>query len=189
MSSTPALESHEARGETSEFQDVYDTHFVIAEARLELVGIRYTPAGRISEGVFPGKPARFIWSLHPESDGDYSGTVWLQLRFIPREDGPESQAVLTAQLVDIPVMSLFGLNGTWARALGSVGVIVALVITLDDLLPWIWRRYQARMLNSSRGTPKSSVMRDRVSRASNSVRKNSQVLEIIVYDSFLDFEL
>lgn len=127
-----------------QFRDVYDTHFVIAQARLDLAGVDSTPAGQVSEGLFPGKPARFDWSLHPAEEGRFPGTVWLHLSFMPVDNGPESRVVLTAQLIEIPVVSLWGLSGTWARVLGSVGIVVALAVSLDELLPRFWKSLPAR---------------------------------------------
>ena len=138
------------------YQDVYETHFVVAEARLELAGMAYAPTGQISEGLLPGKPAAFFWQVRPPQAGESRGTVWLHLRYLPLDGGEEARRVLSAQIVEIRAVSLFGLSGRWARVLGSVGVIVGAALGLNELLPWIWVQYEKRKNKDLPGDPLDS---------------------------------
>jgi hypothetical protein len=141
---TPDTTSGQAPGESLPVEDVFDSHYVIAEARLEIADMAYAPVGQISEGLFPGRPVYFVWQVRPDEPGDYQGTVWLHLSYVPIDGGPESRAVLSAQRIDIQAVQLLWFGGTAARVVGSVGVIVALVAGLDDLLPWIMERRRKR---------------------------------------------
>lgn len=128
--------------EPIEIPNVYETHTVIAEARLDLAGMEYRPEGEISEALLPGKSVMFIWSIRPAEVGMYHGTVWLHLRFVPLAGGLETRSVLSAQRITIEVVSLLGLKGSTARILGSVGVVLGSILGLDGVLEWIWKRTQ-----------------------------------------------
>jgi hypothetical protein len=125
-------------------KNVYDTHFVIAEARLEIAGVEYAPGGQVSEGLPLGKPVLFVWGARPRKPGITPGTIWLHLRFVPYDGGQESRLVLSAQRVEIQTLSFLGLSGVAARVLGSVGLAVSIAMILDELLPRIWKIYQQK---------------------------------------------
>jgi hypothetical protein len=130
--------------EPVQIPNLYATHHVVAEARLDLAGVEYTPSGDVSEALSPGRPVTFIWSVRPEEIGVYRGTVWLHLRFAPLDGGPESRSVLSAQLIEIEVVNFLGLGGTAARIFGSVGVVVGSVLGLDNVLSWLWKLVSQR---------------------------------------------
>lgn len=113
---------------------------VLAEARLELPGIPHTPLGQVSQAFLPGRPLTFVWDILPDRAGETDGTVWLHLRFIPAVAGPDLRRVLTAQRIQVRVSEFFGLSGPWARALGSAGVVVGVVLGLDGAASWLWQR-------------------------------------------------
>jgi hypothetical protein len=114
--------------------DIYDTHRVLAEARLELAGVRFIPTGEINVALLPGRPAAFLWSVSPDQPGIYGGTVWLHLRFIPLEGGEELRSVLTAQPVEIEATSLLGMSGSAARLLGGLGTAFCLALGLNSIM-------------------------------------------------------
>jgi len=120
-----------------EVPNLYDTHHVLADARLDMVGVEFAPQGEISEALLPGKPVEFYWSVRAEDVGSYKGTVWLHLRFIPREGGPASRMVLSGQIIQIESANLFGLSGKAARVAGSVGAVVGSIFGLDSLLSFL----------------------------------------------------
>lgn len=129
--------------ESPEFEDVYLTYTVIAEARLEIAGVEYRPEGVLSEALLPGKVVKFVWNIRPSVAGIYHGAVWLYLRFVPLSGGEEVRNVLTAQRVKIETIDWLGLQGSTARLWGGAGTVVGSVVGLDGLLEWIWKRILA----------------------------------------------
>jgi hypothetical protein len=138
---TAQIEGHETRGETVFIPNLYDTHNVMAEARLDLAGVQVTPEGDVSEPLLPGQSATFFWSVLPQEVGTFRGTIWVHLRFIPHDGGPESRRPLTAQLVEIQAANLLGLGGNTARWAGALGTLVGSFISLQDVLPWLVKKF------------------------------------------------
>lgn len=112
---------------------LYATHTILLDARLDLSGLTPFPPGEIREALLPGRPVAFQWALHPEAAGVYPGTVWLRARAAPQVEtaaqptlvGQANPLPLTAQLIEIHTVSLFGLSGPAARLLGSAGLVAA----------------------------------------------------------------
>jgi hypothetical protein len=131
-------------GEVIQIPDLYQTHNVIAEARLDLAGMQVQPAQAISEPLSPGKSVAFFWSVHPNDPGIYQGTVWLHLVFISKDTYEQSRIPLSVQFIDIRVNTLFGrLSGSTARGVGAIGSAIGSVLGfpfVSDLLKWIWGR-------------------------------------------------
>jgi hypothetical protein len=96
--------------------------------------VEFAPQGEISEALLPGKPVEFYWSVRAGDVGSYKGTVWMHLRFIPREGGPSSRMILSGQIIHIESANLFGMSGKAARVAGSVGAVIGSVFGLDSLL-------------------------------------------------------
>lgn len=143
LTPTAIVEGNVVVGETVSIPNLYDTHRVMAEARLDLAGMEVKPSAPISESLQPGLPVTFYWSVHPETAGVYQGTAWLHLRFIPLASGEESRIPLSVQFLDIEVRSLWGLSGGAARGLGAIGSTIGAVLGfpfVDDLLKWLWRK-------------------------------------------------
>ncbi len=130
-------------GETVQVPNLYATHSVIAEARLDLAGVDIRPGDVISEPLLPAQSVTFYWSVRPESQGTFRGTAWLFLRFIDKSTKEESRIPLSAQTVEISTADLFGMSGGLARTAGSVGSVVGAVLGfpfVSDVLKWLWRR-------------------------------------------------
>lgn len=148
---TAIVEGNVVTGEVVEIPNLYETHFVVAEARLDLAGMEVQPPGMISEPLNPGKSATFYWSVHPQESGRYEGTVWLHLRFIPistLEGEQESRIAVSAQFLEIEARSFLGfLNGGTARGIGALGSLVGSVLGfpfVDDLVKWLWGRIRGK---------------------------------------------
>ncbi len=103
-------------------EPVFETHNVLAEARLELPGVQIQPFNTVSETLQPGQQALFFWSMRPERVGTFEGQVWFYLRFVPKAGGPETRQALSAQKVSVEVDSFFGLDAPTARWLGALGL-------------------------------------------------------------------
>jgi hypothetical protein len=139
---TAIVEGNLVTGEVVQIPNLYETHNVIAEARLDLAGMQVEPSQAISEPLSPGKPVTYYWSVRPNEAGDYQGSVWLHLIFLPKAGGPEERIPVTVQFIDIHVTSFLGfLSGGAARGFGAFGSIIGTVLGLpflDDVLRWIW---------------------------------------------------
>lgn len=143
LTPTAIVEGNVVIGETVVIPNLYDTHRVMAEARLDLAGMEVSPSGLVSEPLQPGLPVTFYWSVHPETPGVYQGAAWLYLRFVPLAGGEESRIPVSIQLLDIEARSLWGLSGSAARSIGTVGSAIGAVLGfpfVDDLIKWLWRR-------------------------------------------------
>jgi hypothetical protein len=127
---TPTAEigGHVVTGEIVEIPNLYESHQVIAEARFDLAGMEVRPGELVSEALSPGSSVTFRWSIRPQEAGVYRGTIWLYLRFVDRQSGEESRRTVSAQIVEMKAVSLFGLSGDLARTTGVIGSIVGAII-------------------------------------------------------------
>jgi hypothetical protein len=146
---TPTAESqgNVIVGGTVQIPNLYETHNVIADARLDLAGADVRPAEAISETLLPGQSVTFYWSVRPANAGTYRGTAWLFLRFIDKMTKEESRKALSAQTVQITAAKFFGISGNFARIAGGLGSVVGAVLGfpfVDDLLKWLWSRLRRR---------------------------------------------
>jgi hypothetical protein len=145
---TAQVEGREIHGETARFPNLYATHNVIAEARLDISGLQVAPAYEIVETLRPGKAVRFYWSIRSYGLGTFQGTVWLHLHFISTKGEIESQLPITAQRIEIRSVSFLGLGGFNARLLGSMGTLAGSVLGLDPVISWLWKLVGRKSLDS-----------------------------------------
>ena len=125
---TAQIEGNVVVGETIEIPDLYETHNVTAEARLDLAGMQVQPADAIYEPLKRGQSATFYWSIRPQEPGIYRGTVWLHLNFADKSTGEQSRIAVSAQIVEIEAVDFFGLSVNVARTSGVIGSIVGGVV-------------------------------------------------------------
>jgi len=134
-------------GEVIEIPNLYETHHVIAEARLDLAGAQISPPDLTSQTLLPGQTVQFFWSIRPDGVGLYRGTAWLFLRFVDKVSGEESRRAVSAQSVEIEVVNLFGLSGKLVRSAGAVGSVVGTVIGFpffEDIVKYLFKRKKRR---------------------------------------------
>lgn len=146
---TPTVEvaGHAVTGETVQIPNLYETHIVLAESRLDLAGMLVEPSGIQSDQLLPGRSVTFRWSLHPVDAGRYRGAVHLHLRFLPFSGGVESRQSVSSQVVEIQAVKFLGLSGGLARIVGLLGSGMATVLGfpfIEDLLRWVWRRVRRK---------------------------------------------
>jgi len=145
---TAIVEGNEVTGEVVEIPNLYETHFVVAEGRLDMAGMEVQPSGPISEPLTPGQSVTFYWSVRPEKSGKYEGTAWLHLRFTPKDGGEESRIPVKALFLEIEAKSFLGfMSGGMARGMGAVGSILGSVLGfpfVDDLVKWLWGRIRRK---------------------------------------------
>jgi hypothetical protein len=147
LTATAETAGNVTQGEVILIPNIYDTHYVSAEARLDLAGVQVSPPGSVSESLRPGQKLTFLWSVRAEDVGIYRGTLWFYLIFTPRDGGPEQRQALSAQKIEIEAVNFFGLKAQPARLAGVVGAAASAVLGmpfLEELLKWFWRRVRKR---------------------------------------------
>ncbi|MFZ1042425.1 MAG: hypothetical protein WAN58_14060 [Anaerolineales bacterium] len=127
-------------GQIVQIPNVYDTHHVFAEARLDIAGPNVRPPDIQSESLIQGQPVTFYWSVQPTNAAMFRGTVWFYLRFVDKVSGAESQQTVSAQPVQIEATNFFGFSGGVARTAGGIGSIIGVVLGFpfaDDIIKWL----------------------------------------------------
>jgi hypothetical protein len=143
LTPTAQIGGNTVTGEVIEIPNLYETHHVIAEARFDIAGLEVRPTELISEPLTQGTSATFYWSIRPPDTGVYRGTIWLYLRFVDKRSGEESRKPISAQIVEIEAVDLFGLSANLARTTGVIGSVVGTVIGfpfLEDLIKFFFRK-------------------------------------------------
>ena len=85
----------------------------------------------------------FFWSIRPAEVGIYRGTVWLFLRFVDKVSGEESRRAVSAQMVEIEAVNLFGVPVRVVRMVGGVGSVVGAVIGFpffEDIVRFLFKK-------------------------------------------------
>ena len=147
LTPTAEIQGNTVTGQVVQIPNLYDSHNVIAEARLDLAGPEVRPSDTISEPLLQGESVTFYWSVHPLASGTYRGTAWFYLRYIDKVTGAESRKAISAQPVQIEAANFLGLDGGLARTAGGIGSIVGAVLGfpfVDDVLKWFWSRLTKR---------------------------------------------
>ncbi len=137
---TAETAGHKTSAQIVQIPNLFETHHVLAEARLDLAGVQVEPNDLVSQTLLPGQRVDFSWSVKPEGVGIYRGTVWFYLRFIPINGGFESQRTISAQPIEIHSVDLLGLTGAPARMVGVVGTLVGSMLGLDNIVSWLWKQ-------------------------------------------------
>ena len=143
LTPTVSVEGNITQGQVVVIPNVYETHNVLAEARLDLAGVDVRPSETISETLLPGQKVSFFWSVKPSDIGNFKGTVWFYLHFVPKADGVESRQALSAQTIQINSTALFGIKAELARWLGLAGTFIGSILGfpfLEQVLKWVWKR-------------------------------------------------
>lgn len=133
----------DAPGSLAPTANLYETHNVIAEARLDLAGVEVKPSDLISEPLLPGQSVTFYWSIRPQAVGVVRGTAWLYLRFVDKLSGQESRKTVSAHTVEIDALNFLGLPLGLVRWLGGIGLIVGAIVGfpfLEDVVKFLFRR-------------------------------------------------
>ncbi|MBN1305707.1 MAG: hypothetical protein JXA13_14815 [Anaerolineales bacterium] len=140
---TAEVEGRQVSGKVVEIPDVYETHQVTAQARLDMAGMPLEPTGMQSEALLPGQPVTFYWSLRPTESGLYQGTIWVYLLFVLKDGDEEARKTISAQLVEVEAVTFMGLTTGPAGVLGAAGTVLGTILGIpfmDDVLKWFWKR-------------------------------------------------
>jgi len=142
LTPTAEIDGHEVTGETIEVENLYETHYIIAESRLDMAGVQIVPPELISEPLLPEESVTFYWSISAPDAGNYLGTVWFYLRYIPKDGGAESRRAVSAQRIEIESTKFFSiLSADSAKKLGAIGSFLGVVLGfpfVDDILKFFW---------------------------------------------------
>lgn len=114
--------------ENTGIANVYETHQVMAETRLDLAGMNLRPSGTVSEALLPGQTVTFFWSVRPSEVGKFAGTLWLYLRFYPKDGGPALHKAISSQSIEIESAAFWGLGAEAARTVGTLAVVGGVVL-------------------------------------------------------------
>ena len=143
---TAEIEGHEVVGEVIEIPNLYETHNILAEAKMDMAGMQIIPAAIVSEPLLPGESATFYWSISAADAGEFRGTVWLYLRFIPKEGGEEMRRTISAQIIEIRSTKFFGiLSASPAKKIGAIGSLFGAILGfpfVDDVFKFLWKKFK-----------------------------------------------
>ena len=140
---TAVVEGNVITGETIEIPNLYETHHVIVEAKFDVAGMQVSPPDLSSQTLAAGQTVRFFWSIRPEEVGIYRGTIWLYLRFVDKVSGEESQTAVSAQIVEIEAVNLFGIPANVVRVAGGAGSVIGSILGLpflEDVVRFLFNR-------------------------------------------------
>jgi hypothetical protein len=143
LTPTAQVAGNVVQGETVQIPSLYETHNVIAEARLDMAGVEISPPGTTSEPLLPGQSVTFFWSVRTEAGGTYRGTVWLHLRFVDKVSGAESRRAVSAQQIELQAVNFLGMSAGVARGLGAVGSVLGGILGipfLEEIVRTFFRR-------------------------------------------------
>ncbi len=144
---TAQVDGNVVKGDVIEIPNLYETHFVVAEAKFDIAGLQVSPPELISQVLEQGQTVNFFWSVRPEETGTYRGTIWLSLAFENKSSGEKSQKTVSAQLVEIEAVDFFGLSVNFARSTGVIGSVIGAVVGfpfLEDIVRFIFGRRRNR---------------------------------------------
>lgn len=111
------------------FENVYEIYSVTAESRMELIGAEVNPGGLSGHVLSEGQDIHFTWTLLPGKSGVYEGTAWFYLKLYPLNgDSSFIEQAISAQTIDIKVISLLGINSNFWRFLGVIGFGLGFII-------------------------------------------------------------
>jgi hypothetical protein len=140
---TAVIQGNVVTGNRIEIPNLYETHYVIAEARFDMAGVQISPADLSSQTLSPGQSVMFFWSVRPTEMGVYRGTVWLFLRFVDKVSAAESQKAVSAQTVEIEAVNFLGVSANMARSVGALGSVVGAVVGFpffEDIVKFLFKR-------------------------------------------------
>lgn len=143
LTATAEVQGHATQGQVIEIPNIYATHNMMAEARLDMAGPAISPTGTVSQTLRPGQKLNFYWSVLPAEVGHYQGILWFYLRFVPINGGESSVSALAAHKIEIDAVDLFGFKASTARWFGVGGTVLGFVLGLpflEEILKSAWKK-------------------------------------------------
>lgn len=121
--------------------NLYETHYVLAQARFDMAGVEIVPPEVVNEPLLPGEKVTFYWSVRPEDAGSYRGRIWLYLRFTPKEGGDALTRTISAQSIEIEATTFLGFDARTARWAGAIGSFISGLLGMpffEEIVKWLW---------------------------------------------------
>lgn len=147
---TPTVQfgDHEVSGQPVNIPNLYDTHIIQVEARLDMAGVQVTPTGDLTERLYPGQPASLYWTLYADTVGDYRGVLSVHLLLTPKQGGEVERRTLAVTYFEVRVVNFLGLSAFWVRLFGGLSTVLGLFLDLPEIF---------KVLRQLRGTPQAST--------------------------------
>ncbi|NPV75828.1 MAG: hypothetical protein HPY59_05560 [Anaerolineae bacterium] len=149
LTPTAQIAGHAVSGTPVELPNLYETHNLVFETRLDMTGPDISPQGTMSEALRPGQKVQFAWSIHPNETGKYRGMLWLYLNIAPKSGGEVDRRTLLARQVEIEAVNVLGLPAKVVRWTGILGTVTSTILGipfLQDGLLWLWRRFEKKKI-------------------------------------------
>lgn len=128
-------------GQSEEMKNLTAEYQPIVQARLELSGADFAPQGQINQAMLKGKVEHFYWQVQPIKSGMQRGTLWLHILYAPlTADGLESQRLLLAYPLEVPVHDLIGLGILPVQVIGIVVTIIGSAFLILSIRAWLLSR-------------------------------------------------
>jgi|GEM_PF-2044122 len=123
--------------ESQSFVNIFDVCNVNSEARIELSGFYLDPAGISGQVLSEDQDIVYIWKISPAKEGYYDGVAWLYLQLFPIDEGKLIEQAVSAQSIDIKVVSILGLKSNYWRVIGVLGVIIGIYLQ-KERINWLF---------------------------------------------------
>lgn len=150
---TAYYETNTVTGEVIQIPNLYETHNVGVEASFDIAGFEVKPAGSVYQPMQQGQPVTFSWSIRSPQVGQFRGTIWVHLIFVDKTTNEESRLPISAQIVDIEAVDLFGFSTNFVKASGVVGSVLGLVVGFpffDDIVKYLWNKRKKKKKTSDK---------------------------------------
>lgn len=150
---TAYYETNTVTGEVIQIPNLYETHNVGVEASFDIAGFEVKPSGSVYQPMRQGQPVTFTWSIRSPQVGKFRGTIWVHLVFIDKSTNEESRLPVSAQIVDIEAVDLFGFSTNFVKTSGVVGSVLGIIVGFpffDDIVMYLWGKRKKKKKTSSK---------------------------------------
>lgn len=140
---TAYYETNTITGEVIQIPNLYETHNVGVEASFDIAGFEVKPAGNVYQPMRQGQPVTFTWSIRSPQVGKFRGTIWVHLVFVDKATDEETRLPVSAQIVDIEAVDLFGFSTNFVKTSGVVGSVLGIIVGFpffDDIVKYWWSK-------------------------------------------------
>jgi hypothetical protein len=112
---------------------LYQSYTIMAVTRLELFDSLVYPAGDSGQVLAENQNISFAWTITPPKTGKFEGITWFYLQFFPVNGGEMFEQAISAQTLDIKVVSLWGIKSDYWRILSALGLVLGLYLLIPLL--------------------------------------------------------
>jgi hypothetical protein len=109
-------------------EDIYGSFSIMAEARLDFLGVDTVPGNISGKVLSEGNDLSFNWRITPKQDGVQEGIAWFYLVFYPLNGNEPIRQAISAQTFKLSVRSLLGISSKYWLLIGlmclSLGIFL-----------------------------------------------------------------